>query len=239
MGCGRREYTAQDRAKDLTSPRGRSTLSRCDCSTSAEPAMMAPPPGEERCMTRTELVDHVAAAIQLPKVHTDAVLAQCLQPMMDTLQAGSETHPSHAYSHGPSCSCPSPIAYGERLQTLCGSSGPRTWRPPRRRLGLSPWGETWSVPAAPCARGRWGTVCAFSSRIPAHGSGAHPSSARVDHPQRQRGRARRRDTHQPWRHACIRREGEQCRGVRLVREAPFVPMAQLPAERWQTAAASL
>jgi integration host factor subunit beta len=40
------------------------------------------------CMTKAELVDHVAAAVQLPKSQTDAVLTQCLQAIMDTLQAG-------------------------------------------------------------------------------------------------------------------------------------------------------
>ena len=39
-------------------------------------------------MTKAELVDHVAAAVQLPKSQTDAVLTQCLQAIMDTLQAG-------------------------------------------------------------------------------------------------------------------------------------------------------
>jgi nucleoid DNA-binding protein len=39
-------------------------------------------------MTKAELVDHVAAAVQLPKAHTDAVLTQCLQAIMDALQAG-------------------------------------------------------------------------------------------------------------------------------------------------------
>jgi integration host factor subunit beta len=39
-------------------------------------------------MTKAELVDHVAAAVQLPKSQTDAVLTKCLQAIMDTLQAG-------------------------------------------------------------------------------------------------------------------------------------------------------
>ena len=39
-------------------------------------------------MTKAELVDHVAAAVQLPKAQTDAVLTQCLQAIMDALQAG-------------------------------------------------------------------------------------------------------------------------------------------------------
>jgi integration host factor subunit beta len=39
-------------------------------------------------MTKAELVDHVAATVQLPKSQTDAVLTQCLQAIMDTLQAG-------------------------------------------------------------------------------------------------------------------------------------------------------
>jgi nucleoid DNA-binding protein len=39
-------------------------------------------------MTKVELVDHVAATVQLPKTQTDAVLTQCLQAIMDALQAG-------------------------------------------------------------------------------------------------------------------------------------------------------
>jgi nucleoid DNA-binding protein len=39
-------------------------------------------------MTKAELVDHVAATVQLPKSQTDAVLTQCLQAIMDALQAG-------------------------------------------------------------------------------------------------------------------------------------------------------
>jgi nucleoid DNA-binding protein len=39
-------------------------------------------------MTKAELVDHVAATVQLPKAQTDAVLTQCLQAIMDALQTG-------------------------------------------------------------------------------------------------------------------------------------------------------
>jgi nucleoid DNA-binding protein len=39
-------------------------------------------------MTKAELVDHVAATVQLPKSQTDAVLTQCLQATMDAVQAG-------------------------------------------------------------------------------------------------------------------------------------------------------
>jgi len=39
-------------------------------------------------MTKAELVDHVAATVQLPKSQTDAVLTQCLQAIIDTVQAG-------------------------------------------------------------------------------------------------------------------------------------------------------
>ena len=39
-------------------------------------------------MTKAELVDHVAATVQLPKCQTDAVLTQCLQAIRDTVQAG-------------------------------------------------------------------------------------------------------------------------------------------------------
>ena len=39
-------------------------------------------------MTKAELVDHVAATVQLSKSQTDAVLTQCLQAIMDAVQAG-------------------------------------------------------------------------------------------------------------------------------------------------------
>ena len=39
-------------------------------------------------MTKAELVDHVAATVQLLKSQTDAVLTQCLQTIIDALQAG-------------------------------------------------------------------------------------------------------------------------------------------------------
>lgn len=39
-------------------------------------------------MTKADLVDRVAAAVQLSKTQTDAVLTQCLQAIMDSLQAG-------------------------------------------------------------------------------------------------------------------------------------------------------
>jgi nucleoid DNA-binding protein len=39
-------------------------------------------------MTKAELIDHVAATVQLPKSQTDAVLTQCLQAIMDAVQAG-------------------------------------------------------------------------------------------------------------------------------------------------------
>jgi nucleoid DNA-binding protein len=39
-------------------------------------------------MTKAELVDHVAVTVQLSKSQTDAVLTQCLQAIMDALQAG-------------------------------------------------------------------------------------------------------------------------------------------------------
>ena len=39
-------------------------------------------------MTKAELVDHVAATVQLPKSQTDAVLTQCLQAIIDTVHAG-------------------------------------------------------------------------------------------------------------------------------------------------------
>ena len=39
-------------------------------------------------MTKAALVDHVAATVQLPKSQTDAVLTQCLQAIMDAVQAG-------------------------------------------------------------------------------------------------------------------------------------------------------
>ena len=39
-------------------------------------------------MTKAELVDHVAATVQLPKHQIDAVLTQCLQGIIDALHAG-------------------------------------------------------------------------------------------------------------------------------------------------------
>jgi len=39
-------------------------------------------------MTKAELVDHVAATVQLPKSQTDAVLTQCLQAIIAAVQAG-------------------------------------------------------------------------------------------------------------------------------------------------------
>jgi nucleoid DNA-binding protein len=39
-------------------------------------------------MTKAELVDHVAATVQLSKSQTEAVLTQCLQAIIDALQAG-------------------------------------------------------------------------------------------------------------------------------------------------------
>jgi nucleoid DNA-binding protein len=39
-------------------------------------------------MTKADLVDHVAATVQLPKSQTDAVLTQCLQAIIDAVQAG-------------------------------------------------------------------------------------------------------------------------------------------------------
>ena len=39
-------------------------------------------------MTKAELVDQVATTVDLSKSQTEAVLTQCLQAIMDTLQAG-------------------------------------------------------------------------------------------------------------------------------------------------------
>jgi len=39
-------------------------------------------------MTKAEIVDQVAATVQLSKVQTDTVLTQCLQAIMDALQSG-------------------------------------------------------------------------------------------------------------------------------------------------------
>ena len=41
-------------------------------------------------MTKAELVDHVAASVQLPKHQIDAVLTRCLQGIIDALQAGDK-----------------------------------------------------------------------------------------------------------------------------------------------------
>jgi nucleoid DNA-binding protein len=45
-------------------------------------------PAEEMGMTQADLVDQVAATVQLSKSQTDAVLTQCLQAIMEALQAG-------------------------------------------------------------------------------------------------------------------------------------------------------
>jgi nucleoid DNA-binding protein len=39
-------------------------------------------------MTKADLVNHVASAVQLPKHQTDTVITQFLQAIMDALQAG-------------------------------------------------------------------------------------------------------------------------------------------------------
>ena len=39
-------------------------------------------------MTKADLVDQVAATVHLSKAQTDTVLTQCLQAIMDALQAG-------------------------------------------------------------------------------------------------------------------------------------------------------
>jgi hypothetical protein len=41
-------------------------------------------------VTKAELVDHVAATVQLPKHQIDTVLTQFLQGIMDALQAGDK-----------------------------------------------------------------------------------------------------------------------------------------------------
>src|SRR5262249_52209453 len=64
------------------------TLSPGHGSLRAPPATMSPPPAEEMSMTKAELVDHVAATVQLSKAQTDAVLTQCLQAIIEALQAG-------------------------------------------------------------------------------------------------------------------------------------------------------
>ena len=40
-------------------------------------------------MTKAELVNHVAATVQLPKQQTEAVITQCLQAIMEAVQAGA------------------------------------------------------------------------------------------------------------------------------------------------------
>src|SRR5436305_9094247 len=77
-----------NRAKALTPHRSPCTLSPCDDASRARTATMTPPPAEEMCMTKAELVDHVAATVDLSKSQTEAVLTQCFQAIMDALQAG-------------------------------------------------------------------------------------------------------------------------------------------------------
>jgi nucleoid DNA-binding protein len=79
---------AHNRAKALTLISVPCTLSLGYGSLRAPPATMSPLPAEEMCMTKAELVDHVATTMQLSKSQTDAVLTQCLQAIMDALQAG-------------------------------------------------------------------------------------------------------------------------------------------------------
>jgi nucleoid DNA-binding protein len=45
-------------------------------------------PAEEIAMTKAELVDQVAVTVHLSKAQTDAVLTQCVQAIMEALQAG-------------------------------------------------------------------------------------------------------------------------------------------------------
>jgi hypothetical protein len=63
-----RHHTNHNRAKALTRASGLGTLSSCGGSTSAQPVPMTLPPVEEMCMTKAELVDQVAATVQLSKV---------------------------------------------------------------------------------------------------------------------------------------------------------------------------
>src|SRR5215831_3356769 len=49
-----------------------------DCYSRARGCPMAPPRGEG-CMTKTELVNRVAATVQLPTQQTEAVITQCVQ----------------------------------------------------------------------------------------------------------------------------------------------------------------
>ncbi len=41
-------------------------------------------------MTKADLVDHVAATVQLPKHQIETVLTRCLQGIMDALHAGDK-----------------------------------------------------------------------------------------------------------------------------------------------------
>ena len=79
---------ALNRAKALTLMSVPCTLSLGHGSLRAPPATMPPPPAEEMGMTKAELVDHVAATVHLSKAQTDAVLTQCLQAIIEALQAG-------------------------------------------------------------------------------------------------------------------------------------------------------
>ena len=46
------------------------------------------PSERSSCVTKAELVDHVAERVQLPKYKTEAVVTSVLQCIMDTLRAG-------------------------------------------------------------------------------------------------------------------------------------------------------
>ena len=91
MECGARLGRVSVRAlyqgKNLTMTQGTYTLLPRGILTWAKCYIVAPSRGDE-CMTKTELVNHVAATVQLPRQQTEAVIMQCLQTIMEAVRAG-------------------------------------------------------------------------------------------------------------------------------------------------------
>jgi DNA-binding protein HU-beta len=111
-------------------------------------------------MTKAELVDHVAAAVQLPKHQTDTVITQFLQAIMDALQTGETVElrgigrfrlrhrPSRAGRNprtGDMLQIPAKAvptftagkAFQERVHTSAATSGAAAHGTPRRAEGVA------------------------------------------------------------------------------------------------------
>ena len=111
-------------------------------------------------MTKAELVDHVAATVQLPKRQTETVITQFLQAVMDALHAGQTVelrgfgrfrlrHRSARAGRNPRTghmlqipakavpSFTAGKAFQERVQTSTGTSGNADYGAPRRADGIT------------------------------------------------------------------------------------------------------